>query len=115
LIAGKKGGPILAYTSTPHRGLNVLLSVFPAIRNEVPDVRLRVYSDMKLYYLGADADREFLPLYERCLTTPGIDYIGTVPQPQLAAALRNASILACIPARLPKPAALSLWKYWRPV
>ena len=94
LVAAKNGGPILVHTSVPYRGLNVLLSVFPAISNEFPDVRLRVYSDMKLYHLGEESDREFMPLYERCRATPGIEYVGTIPQPELAAALREASILA---------------------
>jgi glycosyltransferase involved in cell wall biosynthesis len=107
LIAAKKGAPILAYTSTPYRGLNVLLSVFSAIKNEVPGVRLRVYSDMKLYYLGEDADREFMPLYERCRSTPGIEYIGTVPQPQLAAALREATILA-YPCTFPETSCIAV-------
>jgi glycosyltransferase involved in cell wall biosynthesis len=94
LAAAKGVGPVLVYTSVPYRGLNVLLSVFPPIREQFPDVRLSVYSDMKLYYLGEDADREFMPLYDRCRSTPGIEYIGTIPQPQLARALRDASILA---------------------
>jgi hypothetical protein len=38
--------PVLFYTSTPFRGLDVLLNCFPRIRQSVPDVRLRIFSSM---------------------------------------------------------------------
>ena len=39
----------LSYTSTPFRGLDVLLTVFPQVRAEFPAAELAVYSSMKVY------------------------------------------------------------------
>lgn len=35
--------PVLAYTSTPYRGLDILLMSFPAIRSRLPGVELRSF------------------------------------------------------------------------
>ena len=85
--------PTLVYTSTPFRGLDILVKCFPAIRERVPNVQLRVFSSMKIYQMDDEADK-FSQLYETCRTTPGIDYVGPVPQPQLARELKSATMLA---------------------
>ena len=82
--------PVLAYTSTPFRGLDVLLDTFPAIRASVPDATLRVYSGMGVY--GAhDADHR--ALFDRCRQTAGVEYIGPIPQTQLARDLAGMAAL----------------------
>ena len=64
--------PVLAYTSTPYRGLDLLLEAFPAVQAQVPDVRLRVFSSMQVYHVPSATDLEmFGALYERCRRTPG--------------------------------------------
>ena len=95
ILPQKAAGPVLAYTSTPYRGLDVLLDAFPKIRAAVPGTRLRVYSSMGVYQVGEDADK-YAKLYVRCKSTDGVDYIGSVPQPQLAAGLREVTAL-CYP------------------
>lgn len=87
----KAGPPVLAYTSTPYRGLNVLLAAFPFIRARHPDVELRIFSSMAVYQ-AADGDYE--QLYERAKGLPGVTYVGSLPQPALARALRAATVLA---------------------
>jgi glycosyltransferase involved in cell wall biosynthesis len=83
----------LAYTSTPFRGLNILVACFPTIHRLHPDCRLDVFSSMAVY--GNASDDDFgRPLYDLCRTTEGIDYRGSVTQPELAQALRGAKILA---------------------
>jgi glycosyltransferase involved in cell wall biosynthesis len=85
--------PVLAYTSTPFRGLIALLTAFPAIRAAVPDCRLRVYSSMGVYQV-ADAADDYRVLYDLARALPGSEYVGSLPQAALAEALTDADILA---------------------
>lgn len=85
--------PVLAYTSTPFRGLLALLTAFPAIRAAVPDCVLRVYSSMGVYQLTGAAD-DFQILYDLTRALPGAEYVGSLPQAALADALAGADILA---------------------
>ena len=95
ILERKTTPPVLAYTSTPFRGLSLLLDAFPRIRAAIPGTTLRVYSDMRVYRTAPDQEQaEYGALYERCRQTPGVDYIGSLAQPQLAQALRDVSLLA---------------------
>jgi glycosyltransferase involved in cell wall biosynthesis len=85
--------PTLFYSSTPYRGLDVLLQCFPAIRARVPDVKLKIHSSMGIYGLKPELD-SFRYLYELARNLPGVDYVGPVPQPELAASLQSAAALA---------------------
>jgi glycosyltransferase involved in cell wall biosynthesis len=94
-IRAAKQRPVLAYTSTPFRGLDVLLKVFPAIRAQVPRAVLRVYSSMRVYQRNQERDdAEFGHLYQLCRETPGVEYIGSLPQPALAEQLTDVMVLA---------------------
>jgi glycosyltransferase involved in cell wall biosynthesis len=93
-LARAKGSRlILSYTSTPYRGLVVLISAFPEVRGEFPEAELEVFSSMKVYQQDEPGDY-YVPLYNRCRNTPAVRYAGSVPQPRLAEALKAASILA---------------------
>ena len=83
--------PVLAYTSTPFRGLDVLLESFPAIRRAIPEVVLKVFSSMKVYNLPEET---YEALYQRCREMDGVEYVGSIAQPVLAEKLAAASILA---------------------
>jgi glycosyltransferase involved in cell wall biosynthesis len=97
VMADKPWPPILAYTSTPFRGLNVLLRVFPEIRRRMPGSVLRVFSAMRVYFIEPSAESsEMRELYDRCRATEGVDYVGNLPQPQLAQQMRRVSML-CYP------------------
>jgi glycosyltransferase involved in cell wall biosynthesis len=85
--------PVLVYTSTPFRGLLVLLTAFPAIRAAVPGCRLRVYSSMSVYQVAAAAD-DYRVLYDLARALPGSEYVGSLPQTALAEAIAQADILA---------------------
>ena len=85
--------PTLVYTSTPFRGLDVLLDSMPAIRAAVPGVRLEVFSSLAPYQVAAPAD-PYAALYRRCAETDGVDYVGAVSQAELAGRLRGATALA---------------------
>jgi glycosyltransferase involved in cell wall biosynthesis len=94
LIASQKPWPpVLCYTSTPFRGLDVLLEAFPRIRAAIPGTTLKVYSSMGVYGFAPEND-QYAPLYARCRATEGVEYIGSIPQPALAQELKNATCLA---------------------
>jgi glycosyltransferase involved in cell wall biosynthesis len=95
IAAGKPTPPILAYTSTPYRGLILLLDVFPRIREKIAGARLRIYSSMKVYRTPADEDEaEFGGLYDRFRKMEGVEYFGSLPQAELARQMRDVTILA---------------------
>lgn len=87
--------PILAYTSTPFRGLDLLLDIFPQIRQAYPGTRLKVFSSKKVYQLPPSVDEsEYGTLYHKCRQIAGVEYFGSISQPELAQELRSVSVLA---------------------
>lgn len=93
-IGGAKEKPLrLAYTSTPYRGLDLLLDVFPTLCEEHAGLRLDVYSDMKVQQAAA-RDERYRSMYERCRTMAGATHIGSLPQPELARRLKATAVLA---------------------
>jgi glycosyltransferase involved in cell wall biosynthesis len=95
ILAGKRWPPVLAYTSTPYRGLDRLLEMFPQIRAALPGVELRVFSSMQVYQMPAGEEAShFAKLYDRSRTTDGVEYAGSVSQAELASRLRDVSVLA---------------------
>jgi glycosyltransferase involved in cell wall biosynthesis len=93
IVAEKPWPPVLCYTSTPFRGLEVLLEAFPRIRAAIPGTRLRVFSGMSLYGVRAGED-PYARLYERCRASEGVEYVGPVSQTELARELRAATCFA---------------------
>jgi glycosyltransferase involved in cell wall biosynthesis len=93
LARAKSAAPVLAYTSTPFRGLRVLLWLFSQVHRYDQRVQLRVYSSMKVY--GEDESKDsFSWLYAMSRATPGVEYIGSLAQPMLAESLKSNLILA---------------------
>lgn len=90
--------PVLAYTSTPFRGLDRLLDAFPEIREAVPGVRLRIYSDMRVY--RAD-DAPYQPLYAKARDMYGVEYVGSIGQRELARQLAGCAVLT-LPSTFPE-------------
>jgi glycosyltransferase involved in cell wall biosynthesis len=85
--------PVLCYTSTPFRGLDVLLYVFPTIRAAVPGTRLRVFSSMAPYQVSASKDT-YNDLYRQCAATDGAEYVGAIGQRDLCRELTGVAALA---------------------
>ncbi len=93
LALAKSSDLRLAYTSTPFRGLAVLLACFPAIHRRHANCRLDVFSSMQVY--GQEESQDpYISLYDQCRQTEGIDYRGSISQPQLAKELAGATMLA---------------------
>ena len=87
-----KEGPIrLAYISTPHRGLDVLIAAFRSAKFE--NVELDIYSSFKIYG-WEEADKDWEPLYNACRDTPNVNYHGTVSNEEIRSALQQTHILA---------------------
>jgi glycosyltransferase involved in cell wall biosynthesis len=97
------GPPVLAYTSTPFRGLDLLLAGWPLLTRPAT---LEVFSSMKVYG-GGDLDEPFRGLYRACAETPGVQHRGSLPQPELAPALRGAHVLA-YPNTFPETSCISV-------
>lgn len=85
--------PVLVYTSTPFRGLDILLMAFPSIRERVPDARLRIFSSMAVYRICGEADR-FGALYNLARALPGVSYEGSLAQRDLAKAMAGCAVLS---------------------
>lgn len=83
--------PTLVYTSTPFRGLVILLHAFEAIRSAVRVARLRIYSGMATYQSAQDA--AFTKIYARARSIAGADYVGPIGQPALASEISAAAAL----------------------
>lgn len=83
----------LIYTSTPHRGLELLVPVFERLAELFDFIELDVYSSFKLY--GWDKqDEMYQELFDRCKAHPRIRYHGTVDRPTIIQAYQDAHIFA---------------------
>lgn len=83
----------LVYTSTPQRGLELLVPVFEELAKIYPNIHLDVYSSFKIY--GWDeADKQFEPLYQKIRNHPQMTYYGFVPNSELKESLNKAHIFA---------------------
>lgn len=93
ILKHKTQPPILAYTSTPFRGLDLLLEIFPYLRQFIPEITLKVFSSMKVYQTDENNESKYKWLYEQCQNTDGVEYIGSISQTELAKELKSVSIL----------------------
>ncbi|NRO98468.1 glycosyltransferase [Paraburkholderia sp. NMBU_R16] len=85
LRAGKEHTDIVAYTSTPFRGLDQLIDVMEGVPSSI---ELRAFSSMAVYQ---GDDSPYLSLYARARRLPNVALIGSLAQPALAQALRETS------------------------
>jgi glycosyltransferase involved in cell wall biosynthesis len=85
--------PVFYYSSTPFRGLDILLAAFPLIRRRIPGSEARIYSSMAVYQQLKERD-SYRPLYDRCRTTEGVLYVGSLGQVALAQAMTNLDVLS---------------------
>ena len=94
-LSYKKGKPIkLIYTSTPWRGLNVLLAAMQLVQN--PLIHLDVYSSTQVYgdkFKEAN-DKQFQDLYEQAKVLPNVTYVGYKPNEYIKENLKNYHMFA---------------------
>lgn len=85
----------LIYTSTPHRGLSILVPVFIELAKNNPDIELNVFSSFKLYGPSwAGRDEPFEALFQQCRDHPQINYHGASPREDVIEAYKQAHIFA---------------------
>lgn len=93
-VLQKPEGPIrLVYTSTPQRGLEILVPVFEKLAEIHNDIHLDVFSSFKIYGWD-DADKQFEPLYKRIREHPQMTYHGFVPNDVVKEHLNKSHIFA---------------------
>lgn len=83
----------LVYSSTPQRGLALLVPVFEKLAEKYDNIVLDVFSSYKIYG-WEDADKQFEPLYDRCRNHPRINYHGFATNDEVRSALQKAHIHA---------------------
>jgi len=88
------GEPLVAFTSAPERGLDVLLELWPRIRAEVPEARLQcthapVYSELERVAPRLAGYRQRV---RELADQPGVEVLGAVPRERLARLLGAARV-----------------------
>ena len=81
----------LIYSSTPFRGLENLLNIFPKIKKEIPNAELYVYSGMSLY--GMENSPAIQKIIDTAKTTDGVIYSKPITQGHLAGEMMKSALL----------------------
>ena len=81
----------LVYTSTPQRGLEILLDLFPAIRLQVPEAELFVYCGYDRGVLSSKDHKAMQVIFQKA-DQPGVSIVGTRPHRELAQELAEAAL-----------------------
>ena len=85
----------LIYTSTPHRGLDILVNVFERLCEEYDNLELKVHSSYNIYSRKEQQKHyEETPLYQRLEAHPKIKNIGFVSNDELKKSLASSHIFA---------------------
>jgi glycosyltransferase involved in cell wall biosynthesis len=90
----KDGKLKLIYTSTPFRGLGILLDVFENLNRD--DIELDVYSSTQVYGTGYQNYHAGIwdDLFDRAKAMKGVNYMGYAPNKDIHKALQQAHIFA---------------------
>lgn len=84
----------LIYSTTPHRGLELLIPVFIKLYESFGDtIHLDVYSSFQVYG-WPQRDEQYKPLFDICREHPGITYHGAVSNDEVRQALSESHIYA---------------------
>jgi len=83
----------LIYTSTPHRGLDILYAVFNQLAKEYDNIELDVFSSFQLYG-WPQRDEQYKELFEKLRAHPKINYHKNVPNEKIREHLQKSHIFA---------------------
>lgn len=81
----------MIYTSTPHRGLGILYTVFDTLSKNYDNVELDVYSSFGLYG-WEQRDEQFKDLFDLLEAHPKINYHASKPNEEVREALQNSDV-----------------------
>ena len=92
--ADKRDKVRLCYTSTPWRGLDVLLKAWEILKPQ--DCELHIFSSTKIYGKDFAINNEnyYQELYDKCEALPNVVYRGSVSNEELRKELHTFDILA---------------------
>lgn len=82
----------LYYSSTPQRGLHILVKVWPLIHELVKDAKLHIFSSLKVY--NTEDTDEFKQIFKQAMQLPGVAYYGSVGQQELRNISQQCRVLA---------------------
>ena len=84
----------ICYTSTPYRGLEVLVKAWEKLNPQ--NCELHVFSSCKIYGkdFSASEEHKYAELYDACRNLEGIVYRGSIPNEELRDELPSFDILA---------------------
>lgn len=84
----------LIYTSTPFRGLNILLDVFEMLNRD--DIELEVYSSTQIYSSGYHQlyGNLYTELFDRAMSMKNVNYHGYAENKDIHKALQEAHIFS---------------------
>ena len=91
----------IAYYTTPHRGLQLLVPVFKHLAESDPKIHLHVHSSFKMYG-WEDRDKQFEALYEECRNHPQITYHGFTEYYKLRELMKNQYHIFAYPSIWPE-------------
>lgn len=87
----------MIYSSSPDRGLDVLLDCMPKIRKQVPEAHLKVFYGFTTWEAcikqrGNKQEIAWMEQIKRQLKQPGVEYFGRINQIQLAEEFKQAEL-----------------------
>jgi len=85
----------LVYSSSPDRGLDVLLTIFPMIKERCPEATLDIFYGWQGFDRAAQSEPGLLALKHqvlRLLDQPGVQYHGRVDQMRLASEMLGSGL-----------------------
>ena len=84
----------LLYTSTPWRGLAVLIKSIEILNKTREDFEVDIYSSTKIYGSKFDENEKdkFEALFDKCKNTPNVNYLGYADNDSVRAAVQKAHI-----------------------
>ena len=96
----------LIYTSTPHRGLNILVPVFEKLAEKYDNIHLDVFSSFEIYG-WKQRDEQYQELFDQIQNHEQMTYHGSQPNDVVREAIQQSHIFA-YPSIWPETSCLSL-------